>query len=136
MRHMIEFPNRRNCQSYRCGDCGWRHDVRLFGHHPVEFWLATRSFEVHDCSKYRQPPMRRINQPQGEASLKAGPRPLIMIYLPNSSIFAQGSVRGLSFCFTNSSTRRSTSSSDNAVESRIIASAAGSSGEAARVLSR
>src|SRR6202451_4819129 len=40
------------------------------------------------------------------------------------------------FCWTNSSTRLSTSSSDKLVESMMVASAAGARGEAARVRSR
>ena len=53
MRHILEFPSRQNCQSYRCSECGWRYDVRRFSA-SIEVWFAQRNFEVHDCSAYME----------------------------------------------------------------------------------
>ena len=52
-RHMLEFPDHKNCESYLCSDCDWRHDIRLFDINPGEFWTALGMFEMHDCFKHK-----------------------------------------------------------------------------------
>jgi len=53
VRYMIPFPDNQNCEGYKCSDCNWRYDIRVFGQ-DSEFWFASQSFETHDCARYKE----------------------------------------------------------------------------------